>query len=57
MIPKCVTDKWTDDRGVRESKYSAKHTKQPWAILEMSYWGDGLYHGYSCFVPIVRQST
>ena len=55
MIPKRVTDKWTDDRG--EFKYSAKHTKQPWAILETSYWGDGLYHGYSCFIPVVRQST
>src|SRR5882762_2328265 len=50
MIPRRVTDKWIDD-----SKYSAKHNKQPWAILETSYLSDGLYHGYNCFVPVVRQ--
>ncbi len=52
MIPKRVTDKWTDERG--ESKYSAKHTKQLRAILETNYLGDGLYHEYNCFVPVVR---
>jgi hypothetical protein len=55
MIPKRVTDKWIDDRG--ESKQSARHAKQPRAILKTSYWGDGLYHGYNCFVPVVRQRT
>jgi hypothetical protein len=53
MICKRATNEWTDDR--RESKYSAKHAKQFWAILEASNLGDDLYHGYNCFVSVVRQ--